>query len=292
MNSYNPTYSIPWLSMTCYRLRTINMVPPPSDLCNGNSNISWWRHEIETFSASLALCERKPPVTGGFHSQRPVMRSFDVSIDVLLNKRLSKQLRRWGFQTPSQSLWRQCNKKMFFVLKRGPGSVFPRHWHIKEIKWKITSSIQNLRAFILNKLLTIKLKTHGQFMEWITSNYLTVSRWRSLLLPGAHFTNDCSTVEIGHEWLYTPFQILIAIQFYIRHPWRCHQIETFSALLALYAGNSPHKGLWRKALMFTLICAWINRWVNNREAGDLRRHRAHYDVIVMDSHCRAMCKKL
>ena len=38
---------------------------------------------------------------------------------------------------------------------------------------------------------------------------------------------------------------------------------------------------WRGALMFSLICAWINGWVNNREAGDLRRHRAHYDVIVM-----------
>ena len=45
--------------------------------------------------------------------------------------------------------------------------------------------------------------------------------------------------------------------------------------------NSPHKGQWRGALMFTLICARINGWVNNREAGDLRRHRAHYDVIVM-----------
>ena len=45
--------------------------------------------------------------------------------------------------------------------------------------------------------------------------------------------------------------------------------------------NSPHKGQWRGALMFSLICAWINDWVNNREAGDLRRHRAHYDVIVM-----------
>ena len=41
--------------------------------------------------------------------------------------------------------------------------------------------------------------------------------------------------------------------------------------------NSPHKGQWRGAL----ICARINGWVNNREAGDLRRHRAHYDVIVM-----------
>ena len=58
-------------------------------------------------------------------------------------------------------------------------------------------------------------------------------------------------------------------------------METFSALLALCAGNSPHKGQWRRALMFSFICAWINGWVNNREAGDLRRHRAHYDVIIM-----------
>ena len=45
--------------------------------------------------------------------------------------------------------------------------------------------------------------------------------------------------------------------------------------------NSPHKGQWRGALMFSLICACINDWVNNREAGTLRRHRAHYDVTVM-----------
>ena len=45
--------------------------------------------------------------------------------------------------------------------------------------------------------------------------------------------------------------------------------------------NSPHKGQWRGALMFSLICVWINGWVNNREAGDLRRYRAHYYVIVM-----------
>ena len=45
--------------------------------------------------------------------------------------------------------------------------------------------------------------------------------------------------------------------------------------------NSPHKGQWRGALMFSLICAWINDWVNNGDAGDLRRYRDHYDVIVM-----------
>ena len=44
----------------------------------------------------------------------------------------------------------------------------------------------------------------------------------------------------------------------------------------------PHKkGQWRGALMFSLICVWINGWVNNREAGDLRGYRAHYDITVM-----------
>ena len=59
--------------------------------------------------------------------------------------------------------------------------------------------------------------------------------------------------------------------------WWRHQMETFSVLLA----NSPHKGQWHGALMFSLICAWTNGWVNNRDAGDLRRHCAHYDVTVM-----------
>ena len=50
--------------------------------------------------------------------------------------------------------------------------------------------------------------------------------------------------------------------------------------------NSPHKGQWRRALMFSLICVWRNGWINNAEAGGLRYHRAHYDIIVIvDSQC-------
>ena len=72
-------------------------------------------------------------------------------------------------------------------------------------------------------------------------------------------------------------------------------METFSALLAICArnspgGNSPARDRWiphtkasdAKLLMFSLIFAWINGWLNNRKAGDLRRHRAHYYVIVME----------
>ena len=49
--------------------------------------------------------------------------------------------------------------------------------------------------------------------------------------------------------------------------------------------NSPHKGQWRGALMFSLICTRINGWVNNGKADDLRRYRAHYDVTVMPFLC-------
>ena len=49
----------------------------------------------------------------------------------------------------------------------------------------------------------------------------------------------------------------------------------------LIGQNSHHKGHWREVLTFFLICAQTNGWVHNRDAGDLRRHRAHYGVIVM-----------
>ena len=53
--------------------------------------ISWWRHQMETFSALLALCAGNSPVSGEIPSQRPVTRSFDVFFDLRLNKRLSEQ---------------------------------------------------------------------------------------------------------------------------------------------------------------------------------------------------------
>ena len=70
--------------------------------------------------------------------------------------------------------------------------------------------------------------------------------------------------------------------------WWRHQMNKFRRHWPFVRGihrspvNSPHKGQWRGALMFSLICAWIYGWVNNRDAGDLRRHRAHYDIIVME----------
>ena len=63
----------------------------------------WWRHQMETFSALLAICAGNLPVPGEFPAQRPVTRSFDVYFNLRLNKRLSKQSWGWWFEMPSWS---------------------------------------------------------------------------------------------------------------------------------------------------------------------------------------------
>ena len=74
-----------------------------------NCAYTWWRHQMETFSALLAICARNSPETGEFSAQRPVTRSLDVFFDVRLIKRLSKHSRGWWFETLSHPLWRHRN---------------------------------------------------------------------------------------------------------------------------------------------------------------------------------------
>ena len=71
---------------------------------------TWWRHQMETFSASLAICAGNSPIPGEFPKQRPVTRSFGVFFDLRLNKRLSKQSWGWWLETLSRPLWRQYNE--------------------------------------------------------------------------------------------------------------------------------------------------------------------------------------
>ena len=71
---------------------------------------AWWRHQMEIFSALLALCAGNSPVTGEIPSQRPVTHIFALFFDLRLNKRLCIQSRGWWFETPSSSLWRNCNE--------------------------------------------------------------------------------------------------------------------------------------------------------------------------------------
>ena len=71
---------------------------------------TWWRHQMETFSALLAICAGNSLVPGEFPAQMPVTRSFDVFFDLRLNKQLCKQSWGWWFETPACPLWCHCNE--------------------------------------------------------------------------------------------------------------------------------------------------------------------------------------
>ena len=106
---------------------TVNWaVPVPGGWESVHNCFPWWRHEMEIFSALLALCAGNSPVTDELPSQRPVTRSFYSTFSLIctLNKRFSKQSWGWWFETPSRSLWRHCNAK----LEWGHESYIP--WEI------------------------------------------------------------------------------------------------------------------------------------------------------------------
>ena len=81
-----------------------------------NRQCSWWRHQMETLPAILALCAGNSPVTGEFPSQGPVTRSSDVSFHLRLNKHLKTQSRGRWYETPSCSLWRHRNEKQIRLM--------------------------------------------------------------------------------------------------------------------------------------------------------------------------------
>ena len=132
-----------------------------------------------------------------------------------------------------------------------------------------------------------------------------------------HILSDCITVTVVIVWLIcflcgvVGFQSTLIVKYVIQY-WNIWTLleagltvmdgtcsswihddvikwKFFSALLALCAGNSPVTGEFPSQRPVTrsfdvfvfFICSWINAWVNNREAGDWRRHCAHYVVIVM-----------
>ena len=111
------------------------------------------------------------------------------------------------------------------------------------------------RANIKAKLITLKLNRNKHMPFVFTSNFKHWNMQNSIPLLTPH--DD--VIKWKHFPRYWPF-----VRGIHRSPVK-----------------SPHKGQWRGALTFSLICARINGWVNKRKAGDLRRYRVHYDVIVM-----------
>ena len=130
----------------------------------------------------------------------------------------------------------------------------------------------------------------------------------SILVPFHILTSLCLIWRSGYQFIhwYPPFSRPNSQSHYapVPYPKMCHFVKKYAHhddviewkhfprywpfVRGIHRSpvNSPHEGQWCGALMFSLICVWINSWVNNREAGDLRRYHAHYDITVM---CVAYC---
>ena len=130
-----------------------------------------------------------------------------------------------------------------------PGGHYLDHYH-----WNKRSSHWQPSCHWLHRRLL-------EWQPWVHPVTSSLSIWRPFGFSDlvAHFQVHDDVIKWKHFLRYWPFARGI------------HRAPV----------NSPHKGHWRGALMFSLICAWINGWVNTGEAGDLRCHRAHYDVIAM-----------
>ena len=115
--------------------------------------ISWWRHQMETFSALLALFSGTSPAIGEFPSQRPVTRSCDAVFDLRLNRQLSKQSWGWWFETPSGSLWRHCNDTGCCL----PGDTGVQSICIHDIDFSLAGIISVLSAYWYKTYLWKKL---------------------------------------------------------------------------------------------------------------------------------------
>ena len=140
--------------------------------------------------------------------------------------------------------WNPVHPKDTWFLETKSSHNSSKFLQYRHRLWYITQIIHTLRALFC----------------------IIVVRWWSVLLIFVKFT----LLALGHH-------DVITWEHFPRH-WPCVRGIDRSPM------NSPDKGQWRVALMFSMICAWTNAHVNNRDAGDLRCHRADYDVTVTDSH--------
>ena len=121
---------------------------------------TWWRHQMETFSALLALCAGNSPVPSEFPAQRPVTRSVDVFYDLHLSKRLSKQSWGWWLETPWRPLWRQCNEHGAFGIRCVDQWLIPTMNKIV-MKWTLLNHDRgNGKIFMSPWAKLVKIVTH------------------------------------------------------------------------------------------------------------------------------------
>ena len=145
---------------------------------------SWWRNQMETFSALLVICEGNSPTPGEFPGQRPVTRRFDVLFDLRPNKRLSKQWWGWWFETLPNPLWRHCNdmrtfrnhlpsacmvRKMFFHIIPAAWAMRVRVWGPIQYLIKSKSGApRKLPSVVLNNWLRGSGQSNTEY-RWVSA---------------------------------------------------------------------------------------------------------------------------
>ena len=188
----------------------------------------------------------------------------------------------------------KCNLQTPFRVHIPCGIAF--RWMPEDAGDNIDGLMQERRNSIVNAL-ELRLYCinpsicHHTLREWLGAfrrqaftRYFTpyVRRLWSIQLPYIWV----SKLTSSYEWCHREHHVSRVCS--TAQTWWRHEMETFSVLLALCVTgihrspvDSPHKDQWRRALMFSFICAWTHSWGNNLDAGDLRYTRAHYDVTVM-----------
>ena len=208
----------------------------------------------ENISTLLALCAGNSPVTGEPASQKASDAELWCFNDLRLNKRLSKQSRHRWFETSSLSLWRHGEN--YSVTVTLPEHLKSPTIHMFFQRFILTNNTKKVPPLRITGFLWKKKPNHNGLPLQKTSDAACIFH---VLVPSWKWPRHDDVIKLKHFPRYWPYVLGI------------HRSPV----------NSPHKGQWRGALMFSLIYTRINGWVNDGEAGDLRRHRAHYGVTVL-----------
>ena len=237
------------------------------------------------------LCDGNPLLTGGFPPQRT---------------NNAENVSSWRRRHARCLSWRHHDTWMlFFSCRTGPRRMAPIKLHKRHLTSKRGFAVLcwNLLTSRRLKIRTTsrKGKYHTGFSKFLSNQVGNThdiwnhrggvthisaskighdSRKRRRPAPN-RYLNQCWCIGTNGN------EIGIMIQLFVDHDdvikWK-HFPRYWPFVRGIHRStvNCPHKGPWRGALMLSLICVWINGWVNNREAGDLRRYRTHYDVTVME----------
>ena len=183
-NLWQKNSHVTLISIICQNWDDIDPMPAP--FCHIISYLqgryvfleTWWRHQMETFSAFLVICAGNIPVSGEFPAKRPVTRSFGVFFDLRLNGRLSKHSWGWWLEAPSRTLWRHSNDD-------------PGCWPIP-IKLSVRAEKKSLLALITNGSRHWRLdfacfssRWHRQIVCLLNNMFrLTTKKMPNLRIPG------------------------------------------------------------------------------------------------------------